>query len=158
MFKVINLDNLANMKDVYKEFATEEEAQQLITSLANHYSKSGYQVQHIPASEGILFNDPQMLKVIKCFNVTNPNAPENIIVYALVPHNDNELVTVTRNRMKYFSEAEDETNYNFVNRSEGVHAIHEEMLANDYILVNNENGMYCYKSETDTFISEVYVL
>ncbi len=157
MVKVINLDNLATCQDLYRQFTTEAEAQTHIRTLANNYAKSGYEVQHIPAAEGIMFNDPQMLKVIKHFNVTNPNAPENIVVYALVPHAEGEFVTITRNRMRYYSEAEDETNYNFVNKSGSIETIHAEMLENGYILVKQENGIYVYKSETDTFISEIYV-
>lgn len=157
MFKVINLDNLATGQNVFKSFSTEVEANAYLSALANDFAKKGYEVRNIPASEGILFNDPQMLKVTKSVNVANPNAPENIIVFALIPCADNEFVTITRNRMKYYSEAEDETNYNFVNKSAPFENIHAEMVQNDYTLLRQENGISFYKSETDTFISEVYI-
>lgn len=157
MFKVINLDNLATGQNVFKSFSTEVEANAYLSALANDFAKKGYEVRNIPASEGIFFNDPQMLKVTKSVNVANPNAPENIIVFALVPCADNEFISVTRNRMKYYSEAEDETNYNFVNKTAPFENIHAEMLQNEYVFLKQENGIYFYKSETDTFISEVYI-
>lgn len=157
MFRIINLDNMATMKNVFNVFNTEHEAQNCLKDLASNYGKNGYQVENIPAQEGIMFNDPQMLKVTRVTGVTDPNATDNIIVYALVPCGDNELVTITRNRMRYYGEAEDETNYNFVTRNATINELHTEMLENGYKLVRQENGVYLYSSETDTFISEIYI-
>ena len=158
MVKVINLDNMPIMQNVYQEFSTIDEANKYLMNLAEKFAHSGYEVEHIPATEGILFNDPQMLKVTKVFNVINPNATDNIIVFALVPHAEGELITITRNRMKYYGEAEDETNYNFVNKNMSLNELHAEMLQNNYKPTKHENGIFLYKSETDTFVSEVYVM
>ena len=158
MYKVINLYNLATGRDVYKQVPTQFEAQMYLKDLNKKYSNMGYMVKHIPAAEGILFNDPEMLKVTKTFNVANPDAPENIIVFALVPCAEGEFVTITRNRMKYYSEAEDETNYNFANKNVSLEEIHAELTKENYALVRKENNMLLYKSETETFISEIYVL
>lgn len=157
MVKIINLDNLPKMQSLYVQHNSEDEANAFLQKMANDYRKAGYEVIDIPASEGIMFNDPHMLKVVKHHGVVDPNAPENIVVYALVPHAQGEFVTVTRNRMKYYSEAEDETNYNFVNKNMSMEALHQEMLENGYALVREANGIRLYKNEIDTFISEVYV-
>ena len=158
MFKIINLDNLPTGNEVYKQFRTEDEAQAHLHSVAQFFSKSGYQVENIPAAEGVFFNDPQMLKVTRVFNVSNPNASDNVVVYALMPHEEGELVTITRNRMKYYGETEDETNYNFVATKETVEELHTRLSAEGYILMRKEENMLAYKSETETFISEIYVL
>jgi hypothetical protein len=79
-------------------------------------------------------------------------------VFALVPCAEGEFVTITRNRMKYYSEAEDETNYNFANKNISLEEIHAELTKENYALVRKENNMLLYKSETETFISEIYVL
>ena len=158
MFKIINLDNLPTGNELYKQFRTEDEAQAHLHSVAQFFSKSGYQVENIPATEGVFFNDPQMLKVTRVFNVSNPNASDNVVVYALIPHEEGELVTITRNCMKYYGETEDETNYNFVATKETVEELHARLSAEGYILMRKEENMLAYKSETETFISEIYVL
>ena len=75
-----------------------------------------------------------------------------------MPHEEGELVTITRNRMKYYGETEDETNYNFVATKETVEELHARLSAEGYILMRKEENMLAYKSETETFISEIYVL
>ena len=158
MFKIINLDNLPTGNEVYKQFRTDDEAQAHLHSVAQFFSKSGYQVENIPAAEGVFFNDPQMLKVTRVFNVSNPNASDNVVVYALMPHEEGELVTITRNRMKYYGETEDETNYNFVATKETVEELHARLSAEGYILMRKEENLLASKSETETFISEIYVI
>ena len=158
MFKVINMDNLPIGENYFAGFHTEEEANHHLDELATQYIQKGYMAQNIPAQHNSLFNDPQMLKITKVRNVLNPNDPTNIIVFALVPQSAGEYIVITRNKMKHFSEAEDETNYNFDTQKESLNGIYEDLLAKGYRLIASNDSLLCFKFETDDFVSEVYVL
>lgn len=158
MFKVIHMDNLPTGENFFTCFETEEAADQYLDELATQYIQNGYEAKNIPAQQNIMFNDPQMLKVTRKHNVYNPNDPSNIIVYALLPQQEGEYILITRNKMKEFSDMEDETNYCFETSTEDIGIIYENLQAKGYRLVASSNCLLCCKSETDTFISEVYII
>lgn len=158
MFKVINLNELKNGKKAIETFDNEREAIIYINGLANAFSITGYRIASLPTSRGISYDDPQMLVVKKKIDEYDDNSEEESILFALMSYEYGEYLSISNDRGKDTWGREEDANYSIKRIAAKPAEMYERIVKNRYSLIKSQDGICYYKTETDDFISEIYII
>ena len=159
MFKLIKINDLEKNQSAVRSFANEEDVTAHIDNLLNFLALSGYIITTYPMYHSVPnHNSPQWFQAIKQGNIYAFNSDMDAMTFVLIPVDNEENVIIKNTLNKNTYGAGSIEDYEILRTSDNCSDTLNAMLDNDYVCLNEQNGVCIYETKKPESVVRLYVL